>query len=80
MKIKKCFRCGKDIDAKSNFYSFTEFNNKKIINVNFAHRTCWEDFLKQMSNVDEAMATIRQLKGKLTEMGFLNPQEVIIKN
>jgi len=76
--MKICFRCKKKIEKNSNYYSFTEFNKGKEIKTDYAHRKCWDDFLKQIGNVDEAMRMLRGIKGPLTKMGLLQPEEVII--
>ena len=77
--MKICFRCKKEIKEDSNYYSFSEFNEKKLLNTNYAHRTCWDEFLKQIGNVDEAMGIVRGLNNKLIEMGMLPPKEVVIQ-
>ena len=76
--MKICFRCKKKIEKNSHYYSFTEFNKEKEIKTDYAHKTCWDDFLKQIGNVDEAMRMLREIKGPLTKMGLLQPEEVII--
>lgn len=77
--MKICFRCKKGIEEKSNYYAFTEFNNEKEIKTDYAHRTCWDEFLKQIGNVDEAMGMLRGIKAPLIKMGILKPDEVIIQ-
>jgi len=74
-----CMRCRKLIGDKENYYAFTEYKNKKIINIDYAHRECWDDFLKQIGNVDEAMSMLRRIKAPLQKMGILGPEEVEIK-
>ena len=74
----KCFRCHRIIDKNSNYYSFTEFNLGQIINIDYAHRKCWDEFLKQVGNTDEAMGVVRGMKKKLKEMGLLPDDEVVI--
>jgi len=76
--MKICFRCKKPIEENSHYYSFTEFNEGKEIKTDYAHKDCWDEFLKQISNVDEAMGMLRRIKGPLTKMGLLQPEEVII--
>jgi len=77
--MKICFRCKKKIEEKENYFRFTEFNNKKEIKSDYAHRKCWDEFLKQVGNVDEAMNMLRRLKKPLTNMGLLQEEEVIIR-
>lgn len=73
-----CFRCRKEIEEDSNYYSFLEFNNKVLIKTDYTHKECWDKFLNKISDTSEAMGIIRQLKGKLTNMGILDKEEVIL--
>jgi len=77
--MKICFRCKQEIKEGSNFFSFTEFNLSSVVKVDYAHKECWDKFLKKVGDTDEAMGVVRGLKNKLTEMGMLPPEEVIIK-
>ena len=77
--MKKCFRCHKVIVDNSNYYSFTEFKNSEIVNVNYAHKSCWDNFLKKIGDTTEAMNILKGLKQTLTKMGALPEEEVIIE-
>lgn len=79
MKKKVCFRCRRKIEERDNYYSFTEFDNKKILHTDYAHKKCWEEFIKQVGNVEESMGIIHGLKNKLTEIGFLPKEEIVIR-
>jgi hypothetical protein len=74
-----CFRCHKIIEEKSDYYAFSEYKKDVFVRTDYAHKDCWEDFLKKLGDTTEAMSIIRQLKGKLTTMGVLDPEEVYIK-
>lgn len=76
--MKICFRCHKEIAEDSNYYSFTEFNSGAVVNINYAHRNCWDDFLKQVSNTDEVMNLMRGIKPKLIEMGMLPEEKMVV--
>lgn len=78
-KMKICFRCKREILDKENYYSFTEFNDEKIIKVDYAHRKCWDEFLKSVGDTTEAMGMLRGLKGSLTKMGMLPPEKEVIQ-
>ena len=77
-KNKICFRCKKFIFPKENYFAFEEFNEDKSVNIDYAHRKCWDDFLKGIGNVDEAMSLLRRVKSQLTKTGVLPPEEIII--
>ena len=77
--MKNCFRCKNKIEEDENFFRFTEFNNEKEIRSDYAHKLCWDEFLKQIGNVDEAMSMLRRLKKPLMNMGLLQEEEVIIR-
>jgi len=72
-------RCQKQIAKNSHYNSFTEFNLGSVVNVDYAHKECWDEFLKQVSNTDEAMGVVRGLKHKLIEMGMLPEKEMVIQ-
>lgn len=74
-----CFRCKKEIGVKENYYRFCEFVEDKIVSTNYAHRKCWDDFLKKISDTTEAMSVVRGLKNQLINMGMLPKEQVEIK-
>lgn len=76
--LKVCFRCNHPIPDGSNFYQFIEWNENKIVHIDYCHRTCWDEFIKSMGNIDESMKIIRGLKGTLQGMGMLPADEVSI--
>ena len=77
--MKICFRCKQKIEDNSNYYAFHEYNEGNLIKIDYTHRKCWDEFLKQIGNADEAMGMLRGLKPKLVEMGMLEPEQVIIQ-
>ena len=79
-KLKKvCFRCKKLIEDTENYYSFTEFNNKKVIHIDYTHRKCWDDFLKNVSNLEKAQNILNRIDlTPLINMGLIKPVEVRI--
>jgi len=79
MSKKICFRCKKGISDSSNYFSFIEFDSGKIVKIDYAHKKCWNEFLSQVTNVTEAMGLVKKIKNKLTESGFLPPEEVVIE-
>lgn len=76
---KVCMRCKKGIDENSNYYSFTEYDNKKVISIDYAHRVCWDNFLKQLTDLSKAQQIIGGARGFLQEHGVLPPEEVVIQ-
>ena len=76
---KVCFRCHSEIKDNSEYFSFTEYNNGKEVKTDYAHKECWDKFLKQIGNVDEAMSMLRRLKKPLMNMGLLQDEEVVIR-
>ena len=75
----KCFRCKKEIEKEDNYFEINEYNNKKIVKIDYVHKICWNLFLKQVSDTTEAMGIVRGLKGYFQEKGILKPDEVIIQ-
>ena len=76
---KVCFRCHSEIKDNSEYFSFTEYNNGKEVKTDYAHKECWDKFLKQIGNVDESMGIIRGLKKYFIKMGVLPHEEFVIK-
>jgi len=77
--MKKCFRCKRIIEKKEDYYRFTEFKEGKEVKTDYAHRKCWDEFLKQIGSVDKAMGMLRGLKDNLIKRGMLKQEEFIIK-
>lgn len=78
MENKICFRCKKLIEENSNYYAFTEYDKEKFVNVNYTHRKCWDDFLDQLTTLKDAKGMLKGMKSKLTEMGILEPEKVVL--
>ena len=78
LKNKICFKCNKVIFPKDNYFAFEEFNEGKSINIDYAHRKCWDDFLKEMGDVGEAKRMLRGLKSHFTKIGVLPEEEFIV--
>lgn len=76
--MKICFSCKKGIEDGSHYYSFTEFNKELKIKTDYCHKDCWDEFLKQIGNIDEAMGMLRGIKKPLQKMGILPPEEIVI--
>ncbi len=74
-----CFRCHKEIEKESDYYSFSEFKLGKFVRTDYAHKICWDNFLRQLGDTTEAMDIIRQLKGKLKTMGVLEPEQLLLR-
>lgn len=77
--VKVCFRCRKLIKEEEHHYDFVERYQGEIVKVDSAHKDCWDLFLKSVSDTTEAMGIVRGLKGSLTKMGLIEPEEIIIK-
>jgi len=76
--IKICFRCKKPINDKEHYMRFTEFYEEKDVQTDYCHKVCWENFLMRVGDTTEAMGMLRGLKGTLTKMGMLPPEEVVV--
>ncbi len=73
-----CFRCKELILETENYMRFTEFNDGKEVKSDYCHKKCWDKFLSKIGDTTEAMGMLRGLKGTLTKMGMLPPEEVVI--
>ena len=79
MTTKICFRCKKLIEDKEHYMRFTEFHNEKDVKIDYCHKKCWDDFLKSITDTTDAKNMLGHLKSKLTQMGLLPEEEVVIK-
>lgn len=82
--MKPCFRCMKIIEEKSNYLTFTEINNEKVITIDYAHKFCWDEFLKSLTNVQEAQKFLggidfNSMKEAFSKMGLTKKEEYVIK-
>lgn len=78
-KEKICFRCKRKIEPDGDFFAFEEYNKGQFERVDFAHKECWNQFLKKVGDTEEAMSIVRGLKGSLQNIGLLPEEKVIIK-
>ncbi len=78
-KKVNCFRCNNLIEIeKDDYYSFTTWSKGKFIKVDYAHKICWDSFLKKIGDTTEAMGIIRGLKNSLVKKGMLEQEEVVV--
>jgi len=77
-KQKTCFRCRKGIAYNSAYYEFIEHSKGSVVGINYAHKICWDEFLKRIGDTTEAMSVVRGLKTSLTKMGMLPPEVINI--
>ena len=73
-----CFKCKKEIDTSQEYYGFSDLINETRIKENFAHKKCWDEFLIQITTLDNAQRMLASLQPALTNMGILPPKEVVI--
>ena len=78
MTSKICFRCKKYINDNDHYYSFTEFLEGKEVNTDYAHKDCWDKIKDGLSDKEEAMGMLRQLKGSLKKLGVLPEEEYVV--
>ncbi len=74
-----CFKCAELINENDHYMRFTEFLEGSEVKSDFCHKKCWDTFLNRVGSVTEAQGMLRSLKGSLTKMGLLPPEEVIIQ-
>ena len=76
---KICFRCKKEIVEDTDHFEFVEYSKNKMVNVDFAHKDCWNDFLKRLSSVETAQNFLSRINTKpLEAMGLMKPQEQVV--
>jgi len=77
-----CIKCKKEIAIDSNYYKFIEMDKKKVVNTNYAHRECWDNFMKQFNGADTSLKQsnylLRGLTNHMRKMGIIPEQEVEI--
>ena len=76
--MKICYRCKKEIEEKGPYFTFIEFDKGKEIRTVYIHKKCWDEFLSQRKNMEEAMGMMSVLKEKLIDFGLLPKKKIII--
>ncbi len=74
-----CFRCKKEIMINDNYLIFVEMKNEKEVTRDFAHKTCWNEFLNSMKDITEAKGMIHGLGNYFKKIGVLPKDEVVIQ-
>jgi hypothetical protein len=74
-----CFKCHQEIKSEEDYYCIGEYSKGKLVDENYTHKKCWDNFLNKLMDVSEAQGIIRSMKKRLTSLGMLEPEEVIIK-
>ena len=75
----KCFKCNNIIEEDSNHFIMIGMKNKQEEGRTYVHETCWDNFIKQTSSVEESMGIIRGLKKYFIKQGVLPNEEYTIK-
>jgi len=78
----KCFRCQKDINKKDRYYSFTEYSKGIKIKTDYAHKECWDNFIKQIdsatNSLNKSNFLLNAMGRHMKKMGMIPDTEVII--
>jgi len=78
----KCFRCNKDINKKDRYYSFTEYSKGIKIKTDYAHKECWDKFIKQFdsatNSLNKSNFLLNAMGSHMRKMGIIPEAEVII--
>lgn len=75
----KCFRCHKEIAEEGKYFIMIGMNNKQEEGRTYVHETCWNEFIKQTSSVEESMGIIRGLKKYFINQGVLPGEEYTVQ-
>ena len=77
-----CFLCKKEIEEKSNYFKFTEMNNKKEVNTDYAHKICWDTFKSQLNGANASLKKSNELLSGMgnymRKMGIIPEQEMVL--
>jgi len=78
----KCFRCNKDINKKDKYYSFTEYSKGIKIKTDYAHKECWDNFLKQIdsatNSLNKSNYLLNAMGSHMRKIGIIPDAEVVI--
>lgn len=76
---KLCFKCKQEIIEGADYFEFVEYSKGKVVNIDFTHKYCWNDFLKKLSSVETAQNFLSRINTKpLEAMGLMKPQEQVV--
>jgi len=78
----KCFRCNNIINEKDRYYSFTEYSKGIKIKIDYAHKECWDKFVKQFdsakNSLDKSNYLLDAMGQHMRKMGMIPEQVVTI--
>jgi len=78
----KCFRCQKDINKKDRYYSFTEYSKGVKIKTDYAHKECWDSFIKQIDSATNSLSKsnylLNAMGNHMRKIGMIPEAEVIV--
>ena len=77
-----CFKCKNEIKEKNSYYSIIEYNNGKEINIDYVHKICWDNFLKQIDSAtnsfNKSNYLLNAMGNHMKKIGIIPDMEVII--
>ena len=78
-----CFRCKKEIDLKSNYYSMVEMNNGKTVHIDYVHRNCWDEFMNSFNGASQSLKKsnflLDAMGKKMMDMGLIDKPVMEVK-
>ena len=80
----KCFRCQKTIDKKDRYYSFNEYSKGIKVKTDYAHKECWDNFMKNLDGATNSLQKsnylLDALGKQMDKVGMINKKEEVIYN
>lgn len=78
----KCFRCNNIINKKDKYYAFTEYSKGIKIKTDYAHKECWDKFVKQFdsatNSLNKSNYLLDAMGSHMKKMGMIPDQVVTI--
>ena len=72
----KCFRCKKSISNEDDYFIFSEYHQKEVVNKDYCHKRCWDEFKGEMQVNNKNLLILERLNKQLDIFGVPKNEEV----
>lgn len=70
-----CNRCGKEIKVRENYIQVINFDNNKLIDKKFFHKTCWDLFIDTRETTHGVLNMAKKLMSKVNKSGLMEEED-----
>ena len=78
----RCCFCKKVIEDRENYFENFEYDDKKLVDRTYFHKTCWDMFTSQLNSAKSSLQKSNKLLdgmgNYMKKMGIIPDEEVMI--